>query len=119
VGKYRIAAFRGYFESNAEVTPDNAAGARMEAPAEPGTYRTLFQSIDQQGTSSGKDVSFDNLRFEGVIPYIGSTPTGVQPTIVAIDADGTCRYFNLQGRQLNGKPDKGLYIENGKKVWKR
>ena len=35
-------------------------------------------------------------------------------------ADGTSRYFDLQGRQLrsdkNGTPVKGLYIdENGKK----
>ena len=117
--KYRIPAFRGYFEANAEATPDEPAGARMNAPAAPGTYRTLFQNTDQQGTSSGEDVSFDNLQFEGVIPYIKETTVGIQPTIVAIDADGTCRYFDLQGRLLNGKPVKGLYIENGKKVINR
>ena len=37
------------------------------------------------------------------------------PTIHTIDRDGTHNYFNLQGRRLNGKPNKGIYIENGKK----
>lgn len=98
----------------------------MSAPIEPGTYRSMLQNTDQQGTSSGEDVSFDNMRFEGVIPYIKRVPTGIQPTIVAIEADGTCRYFDLQGRLLNGKPDKGLYIKSltegrlqGKKVFNR
>ena len=27
-------------------------------------------------------------------------------------------FFDLQGRQLNGKPEKGIYIQNGKKVRK-
>lgn len=35
------------------------------------------------------------------------------------DPDGTNRYFDLQGRMLNEKPEKGLYIENGKKVINR
>ena len=42
--------------------------------------------------------------------------TGIQPTLRTIDADGTSRYFDLQGRMLNGKPEKGLYIEDGKKI---
>jgi len=127
--KYRLAAFRGYFEANEESAdvPDaspsgesqSSAKARMNAPAEPGTYRTLFQNTDQQGTSSGEDFSFDNLRFEGVIPYIEDSTVGIQPTIVAIDTDGTCRYFDLQGRLLSGKPVKGLFIGNGKKVINR
>lgn len=33
--------------------------------------------------------------------------------IHTIDADGTHRYFDLQGRPLNGKPNKGIYIYNG------
>lgn len=37
-------------------------------------------------------------------------------TIETIDADGTEHYYDLQGRELPGKPSKGIYIHNGKKV---
>ena len=51
--------------------------------------------------------------------YTSNNPTGIQSTLRTIDADGTNRYFDLQGRMLNEKPEKGLYIENGKKVINR
>ena len=35
--------------------------------------------------------------------------------IRTIDADGTERYFDLNGKLLPGKPQKGMYIHNGKK----
>jgi hypothetical protein len=34
--------------------------------------------------------------------------TGIEATFRTIDTDGTNRYFDLQGRMLNGKPEKGL-----------
>jgi len=34
--------------------------------------------------------------------------TGIGATFRTIDTDGTNRYFDLQGRMLNGKPEKGL-----------
>ena len=105
----RLSAYRGYFEADA------SAAARTRAAALPGTYKTMFQMIDQQGTSAGENVNGDNLDFEATIPYTDSETTDIQPTIRAIDADGTSRYFDLQGRLLNGKPVKGMYIENGKK----
>ena len=37
-------------------------------------------------------------------------------TIETIDADGTEHYYDLQGRELPGKPNRGIYIHNGKKV---
>jgi len=37
------------------------------------------------------------------------------PVIHTIDNDGTHRYYDLQGRQLDGKPRGGLYIQDGKK----
>ena len=36
-------------------------------------------------------------------------------TIETIDNDGTHRYYDLNGRELPGKPEKGIYIHNGKK----
>ncbi len=113
VEQNRLAAYRGYFE--VEVSDDSSAKARMRAAARPGTYKTMFQISDQQGTSTGENVNYDNMDYEGNIPYIDSTPTGIQPTIRTIDADGTNRYFDLQGRILNGQPDKGVYIKDGKK----
>lgn len=42
--------------------------------------------------------------------------TGIAPVIHTIDLDGTERWFDLNGRQLNGKPTKkGVYIHRGKK----
>jgi hypothetical protein len=40
--------------------------------------------------------------------------TGID-TIETIDEDGTHRYYDLNGRELQGKPDQGVYIYNGKK----
>ena len=47
--------------------------------------------------------------------YSSSIETGI---IRTVESDGTNRYFDLQGRQLNGKPEKGIYIINGKKFSK-
>ena len=119
IEQYSILPFRGYFEASAnetEVEETIPAGARMDTPAAPGTYKTLFQNVDQQGTSTGENISFDDLNYEAVIPYIEDITVGIQPTIIAIEADGTSRYFDLQGRMLNGKPAKGPFIENGKKI---
>ena len=50
--------------------------------------------------------------------YGDDDPSAIRPVIHTIDRDGTDRYFDLQGRPLNGKPDKGVYIYKGKKVIK-
>jgi len=36
-------------------------------------------------------------------------------TIRTVDSDGTERYYDLNGRELPGKPQRGIYIHNGKK----
>lgn len=120
VEKNRLAAFRGYFEPEVDSTEIAVAGARRRIAPLPGTYKTMFQTSDQQGTSTSENINYDNLGYEPTIPYpASSTPTGIEPTIRAIDTDGTSRYFDLQGRMLNGKPVRGLYIENGKKIIKK
>ena len=113
--QHRLSAYRGYFESN--VPAESAASKR--AAALPGTYKTMFQTSEQQGTSTGENINYDQLDFEGNIPYPDSTPTGIQPTILTIDADGTTRYFNLQGQHLKDEPQKGIYIKNGIKHLKK
>ena len=116
VEQHSLAAFRGYFKAD----PLNIAPveSRKGAAALPGTYKTMFQVSDQQGTSTGENVNYDNLDYEGNIPYIDGATTDIQPTIVAIEDDGTCRYFDLQGRQITTPAAKGVFIENGKKFIK-
>ena len=114
--KYRMKPFRGYLD--AAVNGDAPSSSRLQAAPLPGTYRTMFQTADQQGTSTGENVNYENLDFDPVIPFIDSS-TGIQPTFRVIDTDGTNLYFDLQGRMLNGKPLNGLYIYQGKKVIKR
>ena len=111
--KNRLAAYRGYYEHDA------APEARQRAAALPGTYKTMFQTGNSQGSSAAESITYDYLDYEGNIPYPEDTPTGVQSTFLTIDADGTSRYFDMQGRMLKEKPGKGLYIENGKKVINR
>lgn len=57
-----------------------------------------------------------NILYDADIPTPADTPAGIQPTIQTIDADGTSRYFDLNGRKLQGIPtQKGVYVKNG---WK-
>ena len=112
--QHRLSAFRGYFE--AYVSDESST--RRRAAALPGTYKTMLEKFNHQGTNAGEDGTNDNMEYEGDIPFTESTPSGIQPTILTIDADGTSRYFDLQGRMLNGKPDRGIFIKNGKKIVK-
>jgi hypothetical protein len=99
-------AFRGYF-----LVTASGAGARSQAPKAPG--EDVFKTIFQPSNSTSVD-ALESVVFHGDIPM--TTTTGIESySIQTIDADGTSRYFDLQGRMLNGKPDKGLYIKNGKK----
>ena len=118
--KFRMKPFRGYLDAT-EFSEEPSSSRKQAAPL-PGTYRTMFQTTDQQGTATGENVSFENLDFEPIIPFIDGG-TGIQPTFRVIDTDGTNLYFDLQGRMLNGKSLNGLYIEkqgtDAKKVLKR
>lgn len=59
--------------------------------------------------------SFEDWYFEDKF-----TPVGMwKANFRSIDTDGTSHYFDLQGRMLNSKPEKGLYIEDGRKLIKR
>ena len=110
--QHSLPAFRGYFESDAPFQP----APMKRAPALPGTYKTMLEKFNQQGTNAGEDGSKEEMDYEGDIPFTQSAPSGIEPVIRTIDANGTNRYFDLQGRMLKGRPDKGLFIENGKKI---
>ena len=68
----------------------------------------------ENGIEDGDETDFpaDEYESDGEM----DDETGISPIMQTIDSDGTCHYYDLQGRQLNGKPNKGFYIRNGKKV---
>ena len=66
-----------------------------------GPFRAYFQA-----TSS-------NARVLDMVLEDGETTDILQ--IRTIDADGTEHYYDMNGRLLSGKPQKGMYIHNGKK----
>ena len=78
----------------------------------------MFSNAGVANVGDGSVPDALNILYNADIPTPTATPTDIQPTIKTIEADGTSRYFDLQGRMLDDKPDKGLYIENGKKIAK-
>lgn len=82
----------------------------QEEPNEARRIVTRFYS--QDGNGSGEATEIPGLLY---VSDLQGDATGIVPTIHTIDNDGTHNYYDLQGRRLNGKPDKGIYIENGKK----
>lgn len=46
---------------------------------------------------------------------IEDDPDGIQ-YIETLEEDGTATYYDLSGRRLPGKPNKGVYIKDNKKV---
>jgi hypothetical protein len=57
------------------------------------------------------DAYYSDIDFE-----VEDDPTAIRPVIHTIDLDGTERIYDLSGRPLNSKPNKGIYIINGKKI---
>ena len=110
------------------ITNDTEAHRRAYAPP----FRSFFEPIDHQpigdedctikflltenGEENDEVTDFPSDLFEG---DWNETGTGIDmPVIHTIDSDGTHRYYDLQGRLLNGKPSTGIYIKNGKKYSK-
>ena len=108
----KLNAFRGYYLAD---TPAESAARRAPA-AQDKRFHTLFSNAGVANVNDASVPDALNILYDADIPTPTATPTGIQPTIKTIEADGTSRYFDMQGRLLNGKPDKGLYIEDGKKV---
>ena len=68
-----------------------------------GCFRAYFQATSASTTRALNMIIED------------SEATAVDAVIRTIDTDGTERYYDMNGRLLNGKPQKGMYIHNGKK----
>jgi hypothetical protein len=68
-----------------------------------GPFRAYFQATTNSGARALNMVIDDG------------EATTIDAVIRTIDTDGTEHYYDMNGRQLNGKPQKGMYIHNGKK----
>ena len=89
-----------------------------------GCFRSLFYPVDKlekdrykmafrlttAGVGNDEVTDFPASTFESDGDF--EDMDGIS-TIHIIDIDGTHRYFDLQGRPLNGKPNQGAYIYNG------
>lgn len=114
--------------ARSRVTDKGAKGNWVESfraffqPTEPlgtDTFKAAFTftgAADQEET--GEIETFPAGSFEGDL-FEGDEATGIIPVIRTIEADGSSRYFDLQGRQLSEKPVKGIYIKDGKKYMKK
>ena len=79
----------------------------------PGVYKTKYQ-LDANGVDEDED---RNLPAPEGYEADNAIGTAISPVIHTIDRDGTERWFDLNGRQLEGKPTKkGVYIYKGKKT---
>ena len=81
-------------------------------------YKPLYQ-ITTQGDDDPEEGGIQNFpadTYEGDSDFTGyDDPVGL-PFIHTIGADGTHRYYDLQGRPLKSRPTHGAYIDNGQKV---
>lgn len=110
--------FRAYLQINNSLgwdyfrqNPDVYADLQQALPNSRSIVTRFYQ---QDGDGNGEVTEIPGLHYSSDINGKGTTGV-VAPTIHTIDRDGTHNYFDMQGRQLNGKPRKGIYIENGKK----
>ena len=82
-----------------------------------GVYATLFEE-HEEGEEEFDITNFPADVFAADADFSGYDDEGTGIILHTIEADGTHRYFDLQGRPLGDKkPTKrGLYLINGKKV---
>jgi hypothetical protein len=81
---------------------------------EPQAYVAPFRAYFQAPSPDGNASSLATMFGGSYKPSEGSG-SAIQPVIRTIDRNGTERYFDMNGRLLNGKPQKGIYIHNGRK----
>ena len=93
-------------------------------------FRAFYESKNHQSIGAKDcDIVFvrtlagdlDDFEFEAfpAAAFDDDVTTGIDsPVFHLIEADGSHRYFNLQGQQLSGEPNKGIFIYNGKKYIK-
>ena len=69
---------------------------------------TAFPTTDYEG--DGDMPPYDDEVTVGILPVVSDTQ------LLNSSTPQLLNYYDLQGRRLNGKPAKGMYIYKGKKV---
>ena len=109
-----LGAFRAYFQANEEMV--EKYGNRISA-SKTRSFSTMFHSAKDGDEQEFAVVERPGLLFTLDIQSNNNGnndgTTAISPTIHTIDNEGTHRYYDLKGRQLKSKPQKGIYIENG------
>ncbi len=72
----------------------------------------IYGAVSQQLPFSGTVGSMEAWA-SGRIQKKSDDPTGISEIVGKETSD--CPYFDLQGRRISGKPQKGIYIMNGRK----
>ena len=112
-----------------------SGGSGTQADNTPGqswieTFRAYFQTASTYDvdtftpmytfTGAADEVETGELEAFPINNFVGDLPDGqgtaIHPAIRTVEADGTSRYFDLQGRQIGTKPVRGVYIRDGKKL---
>jgi hypothetical protein len=105
--KLQVWPFRAYF-SRTDGFVRNRYFTNYQAGSSNVRQRAALE--DDGITDFPADAYYSDIDFE-----VEDDATAIRPTIHTIDLDGTERIYDLNGRPLNSKPNKGVYIKNGKK----
>jgi hypothetical protein len=112
-GKYRgayIGAFRAFFEGKGPLVFNTYNSYYVFMPQgeeSPGTLDDIYMYKPLIGGGFDTDSDFSG--------YDDDDPTGI--VLHTADYVGEHKYFDLYGRPLDRKPTKGIYINNGKKIF--
>ena len=107
-----LSSFRAFMKMNEATDKTSYKPMTRQGVSETREYRRALRA---NGDHNGLKQFPADLYCGDLTGYSSSIETGI---IRTVESDGTNRYFDLQGRQLNGKPEKGIYIINGKKFSK-
>ena len=79
----------------------------------------LFANVENNtATTQTADFQFVNAGYysvKGLRAVVPEVATGIESSLTSHPSPLTPVY-DLQGRRLNGQPQRGLYIQNGRKV---
>lgn len=77
-------------------------------------YRAFLQAVSATNANALTAIFKGDDIVTGIDTAVGVDNNTI---IRTCDNDGSERYYDINGRRLNGKPQKGLYIHNGKKIY--